>query len=76
MASRKPTQKEVLTAVATLADHAEGRVQHRLSAKCPRPETSPDLRDPACPVCQALQILRPRKKGQARPSAPIEEASC
>jgi hypothetical protein len=56
---RRRSANEVLMAIATLADHAEGRVAHLGTERCPG--DGADQRDPRCPVCQALQILRPRE---------------
>ena len=41
----------------TLRDYAEGRIDHANAGSCPDSIEGPAVRDPECPVCQALEAV-------------------
>lgn len=45
------------TAWQTLRDYAEGRIHHANAGSCPDSIEGPAVRDPECPVCQALEAV-------------------
>lgn len=46
------------TAWQTLRDYAEGRIGHTYAGSCPDSIEGPAVRDPECPVCQALDAAQ------------------
>ena len=67
--------ESTVAAVSVLVDHARGVLMHRYEGACPDSVEGPDVRDPECPVCRAidsasgravaLDALRAQKGGGA-----------
>ncbi len=44
-------------AISVLVDHARGVLPHRYEGACPDSVEGPDVRDPECPVCRAIDSV-------------------
>lgn len=49
--------ESTVAAVSVLVDHARGVLMHRYEGACPDSVEGPDVRDPECPVCRAIDSV-------------------